>query len=62
MMMSLNVMPNMAYSACLTREWSTVPDSEKALELEEKHFHKELEHIINRHYPNDVGYKPLGFD
>ena len=58
-MMMLNLMPNLAYSACLTREFL---DSDKALELEEKHFHKDLEQIIARHYPHDTGYKPLGFD
>jgi len=56
----LNVMPNMAYSACLNREFL---QSEKALEQEEKHFHKDLEQLVNKHYPNEAaGYKPLGFD
>ena len=55
----MNLMPNMAYSACLTRDFL---DTEKALELEEKHYIKELETIITRHYPHDSGYKPLGFD
>ena len=58
-MMMLNLLPNLAYSACLTREFI---DTEKALDLEEKHFHKDLEQIIARNYPHDTGYKPLGFD
>ena len=55
----LNVMPNMAYAACLNRDFL---DTEKALELEEKHFHKELEHLVNRQHQPEGGYKPLGFD
>ena len=57
--MSMNMLPNISYSACLMRDFL---DTEKALELEEKHYIKELETIITRHYPHDSGYKPLGFD
>ena len=37
------------------------------VDYEEKHYHKELEALINRTYPqhtelNAAGYKPLGFD
>ncbi len=53
------MLPNLSYSACLMRDFL---DTEKALELEEKHYIKELETIITRHYPHDSGYKPLGFD
>eukprot|EP00347_Sterkiella_histriomuscorum_P013057 403366182 len=54
--MNINILPNIAYSMCINKEFL---DSEKALEQEEKNFQKEFEMMV---YPQDQVYKPLGFD
>ena len=54
--MNLNILPNIAYSMCINKEFY---DSEKALEIEEKNYQREFEQMV---YPSDQVYKPLGFD
>jgi hypothetical protein len=53
---SMNVMPNIAYSMCINKQFQ---DNELALELEEKAFQREFEQMV---YPTEQVYKPLGFD
>ena len=54
--MNITILPNIAYSMCINKEYL---DSEKALDFEEKLFQKEFEAMV---YPSDSIYKPLGFD
>jgi len=45
--MNLNILPNIAYSMCINKEFY---DSEKALEIEEKNYQREFEQMV---YPSD---------
>lgn len=55
--MNLNLLPNIAYSMCINKEFL---DNERAIEQEEKAFQREIDLIVMP--PEMLNYRPLGFD